>query len=75
MTKIDSVGSCLTVNGSDILCVDGIKVFRIVTRDGTPWLQFCDRNRERCRIRGSDCVEIPLDAFLARIIKMCERQT
>jgi hypothetical protein len=74
MTKLDLTGSCITVNGSDVLCVDGIKVLRLVERDNAPWVQFCDRNRERCRIRGSNCVEIPLDAFVSRIVKMCERQ-
>ena len=74
MTKLDPTATCVTVTRSGVLCVDGIKVLRIVWQDDKPWLQFCDRNRERCEVRGTNCVEIPLDTMLSKIVKLCERR-
>lgn len=42
------------------LYVDGVKVARIVQRDGAPCLQFHDKDKRRCAERGSDKVEVKL---------------
>lgn len=52
--------SGLRVDPSGFVCVDGIRVARLVERDGTRLLQFADRCRGRSSRRGTRYVEVPV---------------
>lgn len=74
MTKLDTSGSTICVNTKGLVRVDDIVVFAVVVRDSALWLRFCDRNRQRARIRGSRCVEVPLDVVLACLMRESEKR-
>lgn len=54
------IQSGLHVDPSGFVCVDGIRVARLVERDGTRLLQFADRCRGRSQRRGTRYVEVPV---------------
>ena len=63
----------ITVNRTGLLRIDGIALFRIISRpNGNTTIQLCDSNRERSSIRGTRFVEIDPDLLISAIKK---RQT
>lgn len=73
MAIADNSGSTIAINKKGIITVSGIWTFRIVFYNGEPWMQFYDSNKWRCKQRGDPCVEIPLDVFYSRVVKICEK--
>lgn len=50
----------LHVDVQGFVCVDGMRVARLVERNGTRCLQFADRCKPRIRRRGTRYVEVPV---------------
>lgn len=69
MVKIDHRCECVSiqpVNG--LVKIDGMPLCQVITRDdGTIWLRFRDRHKDRNHLRGCDTVEIPL-AGLVKVL-------
>jgi hypothetical protein len=59
----------ITKDLDGIIRVDDINVFRIVEHDGKPFVQIKDYNRQRIKCRHSYFVEIPMEIFIARLIR------
>lgn len=50
----------LHVDSEGFVCVGGVRVARLVERDGTRLLQFADRCKWRSARRGTRYVEVPV---------------
>lgn len=59
----------ITKDHDGMIRVDDITVFRIVEHDGKPYVQIKDHNRQRIKCRHSWFVEIPMEIFIARLIR------
>lgn len=75
MSLIDAKASTITVNYAGILRIDEIVLFRLEVRDGEVWVQLQDRDRRRSTRRGNARVEVPLDLFIAKLVKEAMRLT
>jgi hypothetical protein len=74
VTKVDSSGSSVTISEKGVVRIDEIPVFAIRWYDGVPWVQVRDRNRQRCRVRGAQCVEVSWDSVMAKVVKETEKR-
>jgi len=74
MSKIDRKASSITIGPDGLLRIDEIPLLKLVRYEGDLWIQVKDGNRQRNNVRGSDCVMVPLDWFIAKIVKMAMRQ-
>lgn len=73
MSKIDKRAATLTVDQDSLLRIDNVVLFRFVLWDGELWVQIKDRNKARCNQRGDDCVMVPLDLFVAKLVKTAQK--
>jgi hypothetical protein len=63
-TKIDMAGKTVKVDPiTSIVRVDGVILCKRVVRCGAIYLQFKDGDRLRSNCRGTQFIEVPLDAF------------
>jgi len=68
MSMVDPNGDCIQVSHTGLVRVDGLPVFRTITRLDGVYVQFADSNRQRSEHRGSRFVEIRLDALISKLI-------
>jgi hypothetical protein len=62
--KLDEKAKCLQVDAmTHLVRVDGIIVCKRIRRAGQVYLQFKDGDRMRSTCRGTQFVEVPLEAF------------
>ena len=73
MSKIDKAAASITVDDSSLLRIDNVALFRLVIWDGELWVQVKDRNKARSSQRGHDCIMVPLDLFVAKLVKTAQR--
>lgn len=65
MVKVDVEAKTVKIDpNTSLVRVDGIILFRRVLRDSGVILQFKDSDRLRSRRRGTEYVEVPLEAFV-----------
>jgi hypothetical protein len=63
-TKIDMAGKTVKVDPiTSIVRVDGVILCKRIIRSGVTYLQFKDGDRLRSNCRGTQFIEVPLDAF------------
>jgi hypothetical protein len=65
--KRDPNGGCIRITTGGMVKVDGIPACRRIEREDGIYLQFLDRSEERSRIRGTNLVEIRLDALINKV--------
>ena len=76
MSKVDRDGHLVTIDERDIVRIDGSPAFRIIVKNGEPFVQFCDRRPEWIARRGGTrFLEVGFDALLAKMMKRIERLT
>jgi len=73
MAFIDSSGESIKINGDGLVKVDGIGVFRLIVREKTLFVQFCDHDRMRIQCRTTKFVEVPLEVLVAKINPINEK--
>jgi hypothetical protein len=59
----------LHIDPGGYVCMDGVKVARLVQRDGRPCLRFPDRCKRRSSHRGTPFVDVPI----AEIAQLAEK--
>lgn len=74
MTRIDPTASTVTIDRRGLVRVDQIAVFAMIWCDGEWWVVVQDRDRQRSRVRGTKKVRVPLDVFVAKLVKQDERK-
>jgi len=62
--RIDTNGKTLRVSGAGLLRVDGVPMCRVVHRLDGCYLQVIDSNRARSEARGTNVIEVKLDAII-----------
>lgn len=67
MAKVDEKGDLLHIGSDGLVKLDGVTIFRKISRSGKLFLQFQDRDRMRTRLRKTAYIEIPIDVLI-RII-------
>lgn len=67
MSKIDLLGKTVSIDEDGLVRVDGGPMFRRIVRGGQIFVQFCDRQKMRSRIRGTPYIEIPLIVLVDRL--------
>lgn len=68
--KADLKGETIRIDpDTQLVRVDGIILFRRINRCGVVTLQFKDGDRMRSRARGTQFVEVPLEAFNQALTK------
>lgn len=76
MSKVDRDADCIAIDDKDIVRVDGLPAFRLVMKDGEPFVQFCDRRPEHIARRGGTrFLDVGFDALMAKLLKRIERLT
>lgn len=73
MSKIDRRAATVTVDEAGMFRIDDVALFRVAAWDGDLWVEIKDRNRARCGMRGDECVMVPLDLFVAKLVKTAQR--
>lgn len=61
---IDRSGKTLRISGAGLLKIDGVPMCRVIHRIDGCYLQVIDNNRARCEARGTNVIEVKLDAII-----------
>lgn len=73
MSKFDRQASTVTVDDAAMLRIDNVALFRLVKWDEELWVQIKDPVRPRCQQRGDEYVMVPLDLFVAKLVKTAQK--
>ena len=69
MSKIDHTAQTVTIDREGLVRVDGVVVFRLLTRGGILFAQFLDSDRLRSQCRGARYIEVPWDALAEKLTR------
>jgi hypothetical protein len=70
ISKIDPHASTIEINRvTNEVRIDGMLAFKAFERDGSIWLQFCDRDRLRSKARRPPTryIEVCLESFWEKL--------
>lgn len=70
MSKIDHNAECITFDSqSHMMRMDQVPLFRLIYSGGVVWVEVKDGNRQRCAVRGSQQIMVPVNLFVAELLR------
>ena len=74
MTKTDEQATTVTIDRHGLVRVDQVVLFKMIQCNNEPWIVVQDRNRQRSCVRGTNQIQVPLDALVAKLVKEDEKK-